>query len=201
MHKNRLFFEVRRDFWFKSFLLDQKNFVVCENIWFLVIDRHCSSLLRIFSNFPRFFRLPRNAENDENEHKDEQWREIIYIHNIQSISSPIKKVWIKNLVGLRKTKFFCIFRFFGDFWRKIATQRVSPKISQKIEIFKIVVLRVAKRFSIQTFFVGPMDMWSCWKHFFWTGGGFFRDRRRVFTEHHFEPAVWGAGKPTSRNLI
>ena len=47
--KNPSFFEVRRDFWFKSFLLDQKYIVVYENIWFLIITHHYCSLLLIFS--------------------------------------------------------------------------------------------------------------------------------------------------------
>ena len=41
--KNRSFFELRGDFWFKSFLLDHKNILIYENVWFLVITRHCSS--------------------------------------------------------------------------------------------------------------------------------------------------------------
>ena len=50
-HQFRSFSELRWDFWFKSFLLDQKYTVFYENIWFLVIAAHCCSLLLIFTIF------------------------------------------------------------------------------------------------------------------------------------------------------
>ena len=59
----RSYSELQQDFWFKSFLLDQKYIVVYENIWFLIITRHYCSLLLIFWNFPRFFLTPEMAEN------------------------------------------------------------------------------------------------------------------------------------------
>ena len=62
--------------------------------------------------------MSRTYEQTENDEKwavvssnEQQWREIIYFHKLQCISGPIKKIWIKNLVGLRKTKDF---RRFGE---------------------------------------------------------------------------------------
>ena len=46
--KNRSFYELRQDFWFKSFLLDQKYIILYEYIWYLVIARHYSSFFVIF---------------------------------------------------------------------------------------------------------------------------------------------------------
>ena len=116
-----------------GFWLDWICVLIYEYIWFLVITRPFSSFSLHFLDFRVLTIQEMTRKWRVRTSNDDQWREIIYFRKLQSISSPIKKVWIKNLVGLRKTWVFGIFRFFGDFWRKIATQRVSPKISQKME--------------------------------------------------------------------
>ena len=82
----RSFSELPGDFWSKSFLLDQKNTVVYETNWFLIIARPYCSLLLIFRNFPRFFRSSRKAENDERwavvSSNEQQWWKIIYFHKL-----------------------------------------------------------------------------------------------------------------------
>ena len=115
--KNRSFFELRRDFWFKSFLLAQKNTIVYENIWFLIIAAHYCSLLLTFRHFQPFWSCGKSEENSWKwavmSSKDEQWWEINYFHKLQCFSGPIKKIWIKNLPGVQKTSeigvFACIF--------------------------------------------------------------------------------------------
>ena len=61
--KNHSFSQSQRDFWFKSFLLDQKYIVYYVNIRFLVIVRHCSSLLVIFRHFLPFWWYGKSEEN------------------------------------------------------------------------------------------------------------------------------------------
>ena len=61
--KNRSFYELRQDFWFKSFLLDQKYIILYEYIWYLVIARHYSSLLVIFRHFLPFWWYGKSEEN------------------------------------------------------------------------------------------------------------------------------------------
>ena len=59
------------------------------------------------------------------------------------------------------------------------------KSAKKVEIFKIVVLRVAARFLIQIFFVGLTNISTCRKHDFSTGGRFFLLPTEAFSPGHF----------------
>ena len=78
--KNRSFFELRQDFWFKSFSLDQKYIVLYENIWYLVITRHCSSLCS-FSSFSAFLGKRKNrGKFPKIRSRDEQWRSMTRNH-------------------------------------------------------------------------------------------------------------------------
>ena len=61
--KNRSFYELRQDFWFKSFLLDQKYIIFYEYLRYLVIARHYSSLLVIFRHFLPFWWYGKSEEN------------------------------------------------------------------------------------------------------------------------------------------
>ena len=72
-----------------------------------MISLHYSSLLAFFSHchfldcydqkIPEMIRKWRVRTSN-----DEDWREIKFIRKQKRISSPIKNVWIKNVVGLRK---------------------------------------------------------------------------------------------------
>ena len=76
-----------------------------------------------------------------------------------------KKIWIKNLVGLRKT---------NDFWRFGEKRHPTCEhVELRMGIFKNVILRVVTSFSIQIFFIGLMDVWTSCKRDFWVGGRFF----------------------------
>ena len=59
------------------------------------------------------------------------------------------------------------------------------KSAKKVEIFKIVFLRVAERFLIQIFFVGLTNISTCRKHDFSTGGRFFLLPTEAFSPGHF----------------
>ena len=117
--KNRSFFELQRDFWFKSFLNDHKHTVLWVNIWFLVIARHCCSLLLIFRHFRPFRGSGKIEENSGKwtvvSTNDEQWRAIKYLHKVLCICEPLKKIWIENLVLLKKTSEIGVFAsVFGE---------------------------------------------------------------------------------------
>ena len=99
----------------------------------------------------------------------------------------IKKVWIKNIVRFRKTRLLGIFLFFGE---KSSPNVFHQKSAKKVDIFKIVFLRVAERFLIQIFFVGLTNISTCRKHDFSTGGRFFWFRRKLFHLVIFQLALW-----------
>ena len=77
----------------------------------------------------------------------------------------MKKIWIKNLVGVRKT---------SDFWRFGEKRNPTCEhVELRMGIFKNVFLRNATSFSIQIFFIGLRDEWTSCKRDFWVGGRFF----------------------------
>ena len=68
------------------------------------------------------------------------------------------------------------------------------KSAKKVEIFKIVFLRVAERFLIQIFFVGLTNISTCRKHDFSTGGRFFLLPTEAFSPGHFSASPLKAAK-------
>ena len=74
--KNRSFYELRRDFWFKSVLLDQKYILLYEYLWYLVLTVH-------FSSFSAFLVVrKKRGKFLKMSSKDEQWRVMTSNHII-----------------------------------------------------------------------------------------------------------------------
>ena len=178
--------------------LGQKAF----DLFSTTVSRHYSSLLVLMLIFVIFGISGWNGKSEENSWKsevgtsnDDQWREIIYFHKLQSISSSIKKIWIKNLVGLRKTKDF---RRFGEKCRKLW---VFIKKNGFLNFFQI-----ARSLSCDEIFHW---FWTHWNHtnvnflkiyvsaHFGTFSVIFR---RIFAEHSaYILKVWWSRRISPKN--
>ena len=154
-----------------------------------MIARHYSSLLVLTAHFPEFSSIfPHHQECRKwrkwrvRTSNDEQWRDIIDIHKVRCISGPIKKIWIKNLVWVRKTNDF--WRF-GEksppnvFHRKSARAFSKPSFSE-----------LRRRFPFKSFLLDQYMFGLAETMILESAEGFLSDRRRVFFAHIEKCHIW-----------